>query len=261
MNKTLNILAVGDVVAEAGMEFIQKKLWSIRDKFGADLVILNGENCAKYNGLTCDDADILYASGADVITSGNHIWHKREIFDYLDDKENILRPANYPSDCPGHGYTIYNVNGQRVLCINVLGVVFMESLASPFEVTESILKRENGNYDICVVDIHAEATSEKAAFARYFDGRIDIVFGTHTHVQTADLCLLPGGTAFITDIGMTGVIESVLGVDPKCSIERFLKKMPVRFEPAKGNCRLTGAFFAYDINLKKITDIKLVSEI
>jgi len=260
MGNTVNILAVGDVVSEPGVEFVRKNLWRIRDKYKADIVILNGENSAKYNGMSRDDADILFASGADIITSGNHIWHKREIFEYLEDKESILRPANYPSDCPGHGYTISSVNGYRLLCINVLGVVFMESLTSPFEVTESILKRESGNYDISVVDIHAEATSEKAAFARYFDGRIDIVFGTHTHVQTADNTILPKGTAFITDIGMTGAIDSVLGVDPSCSIERFIRKIPVRFEPASGRCSLKGAFFKYDTVKKCVTETALVSE-
>ncbi|MPN45364.1 2',3'-cyclic-nucleotide 2'-phosphodiesterase [bioreactor metagenome] len=195
-----------------------------------------------------------------MITSGNHILHKRDIYRYLDDKNAILRPANYPGDCPGHGWAIENACGMRILTMNLMGVVFLESLASPFETADAILKSAQGGYDLSILDFHAEATSEKIALARYLDGRVDVIFGTHTHVQTNDACILPGKTGYITDIGMTGVKDSVLGVDSKCSITRFLTKMPVRFDQAEGKCRISGALFSYDTALKQVVSVLAINE-
>lgn len=252
----MKILIIGDIVGCCGTEYLRKNLSSIAKSNNIDMIIANGENAAKNNGLDGSTADVLFSSGIDVITSGNHIWHKYEMQNIIDDYENILRPANYPGECPGNGYVIYNASGVKVLVISVLGTVYLESLACPFETIERILNREDGNYDISIVDIHAEATSEKAALARYFDGKVTAVVGTHTHVQTADERLLPNGTAFITDLGMTGAYESILGVDCERIINKFLTKMPTRFEQAEGNCQFNGVIVDVDNNSYKAKSIE-----
>ncbi|MBE6681817.1 MAG: TIGR00282 family metallophosphoesterase [Ruminococcaceae bacterium] len=242
----MKILIIGDVVGICGTEFLKQNLHSFAKDRQIDMIIANGENAAKNNGLDKETAEMLFASGVDVITSGNHIWHKFEMQNIIDDYENILRPANYPGNCPGNGYVIYNAGGVKVLVISVLGTVYLESLSCPFETVERIINREEGNYDISIVDIHAEATSEKAALARYFDGRLTAVVGTHTHVQTADERLLPNGTAFITDLGMTGAYESILGVNCDRIINKFLTKMPTRFEQAEGECQFNAVILDVD---------------
>ena len=242
----MKILIIGDVVGTCGTEFIRKNLSEFSKNNSIDMIIANGENSAKNNGLDKSSADILFSAGVDVITSGNHIWHKFETQNFIDDYPNILRPANYPGNCPGNGYVIYNAGGVRVLVISVLGTVYLESLTSPFETVERILQREQGAFDISVVDIHAEATSEKAALARYFDGRLTAVVGTHTHVQTADERILPRGTAFITDLGMTGAYESILGVVSERVINKFITKMPTRFEQAEGECQFNAVIIDVD---------------
>ena len=242
----MKILIIGDVVGTCGTEFIRKNLSEFSKNNSIDMIIANGENSAKNNGLDKSSADILFSAGVDVITSGNHIWHKFETQNFIDDYPNILRPANYPGNCPGNGYVIYNEGGVRVLVISVLGTVYLESLTSPFETVERILQREQGAFDISVVDIHAEATSEKAALARYFDGRLTAVVGTHTHVQTADERILPRGTAFITDLGMTGAYESILGVVSERVINKFITKMPTRFEQAEGECQFNAVIIDVD---------------
>lgn len=252
----MKILIIGDVVGNCGTEYLRHNLSHIATKNGVDMIIANGENAAKNNGLDAASAGTLFSSGVDVITSGNHIWHKFEMQNIIDDYENILRPANYPGECPGNGYVIYNAGGVKVLVISVLGTVYLDSFASPFETVERILKREEGNYDVSLVDFHAEATSEKAALARYFDGRLTAVVGTHTHVQTADERLLPMGTAFITDLGMTGAYESILGVDCERIIYKFLTKMPTRFEQAEGNCQFNAVIVEIDNNNYKAKSIE-----
>jgi len=242
----MKILIIGDVVGTCGTEFIRKNLSEFSKNNSIDMIIANGENSAKNNGLDKSSADILFSAGVDVITSGNHIWHKFETQNFIDDYPNILRPANYPGNCPGNGYVIYNADGVRVLVISVLGTVYLESLTSPFETVERILQREQGAFDISVVDIHAEATSEKAALARYFDGCLTAVVGTHTHVQTADERILPRGTAFITDLGMTGAYESILGVVSERVINKFITKMPTRFEQAEGECQFNAVIIDVD---------------
>ena len=252
----MKILIIGDVVGTCGTEYLRRNLSSIASKNSIDMIIANGENAAKNNGLDSVSANILFSSGVDVITSGNHIWHKFEMQNIIDDYVNILRPANYPGECPGNGYVIYNVGGVKVLVISVLGIVYLESLASPFETVDRILKREEGKYDISIVDIHAEATSEKAALARYFDGKLTVVVGTHTHVQTADERILPKGTAFITDLGMTGAYESILGVDIERIINKFLTKMPTRFEQAEGACQFNAVVIDIDNSSFKAKSIE-----
>lgn len=242
----MKILIIGDVVGSCGTEFLKANLHSFAKENSIDMIVANGENAAKNNGLDGATAETLFSAGVDVITSGNHIWHKFEMQNIIDNYENILRPANYPGECPGNGYVIYNACGVKVLVISVLGTVYLESLACPFETVNRILKREEGNFDISIVDFHAEATSEKAALARYFDGRLTAVVGTHTHVQTADERLLPNGTAFITDLGMTGAYESILGVNCDRIINKFLTKMPTRFEQAEGECQFNAVIVEVD---------------
>ena len=255
----MKIMIIGDVVGQCGTEFLKKNLFDISHRHNVDMIIANGENAAKNNGLDKASAEVLFSSGVDVITSGNHIWHKFEMQNIIDDYSNILRPANYPGECPGNGYTVFNASGTRVLVISVLGTVYLESLTSPFETIERILKREEGSYDVSIVDIHAEATSEKAAIARHFDGRITAVVGTHTHVQTADERILPNGTAFITDLGMTGAYESILGVEPERVINKFLTKMPTRFEQADGVCQFNGVIVSVDNTSHKAISIERIN--
>ena len=257
----MRILMIGDVVGTCGTDFLNKNLYSIAKNNNIDMIIANGENASKGNGLDKATADLLFLSGVDVITSGNHIWHKHEMQNIIDEYENILRPANYPPSCPGNGYVIYNASGIRVLVISLIGTVYLESFTSPFETVERILAREDGNFDISVIDFHAEATSEKAALARYFDGKVSAVVGTHTHVQTADERILKGGTAFITDIGMTGGYESILGVKEECILQKFLSKMPVRFEQAEGDCQFNAVIIEFDNNSYKVTSIERIFDV
>lgn len=244
---TIKILAVGDVVRTCGVDYLSGgKLRRLRDALGAGLVIVNGENSSHDNGLSPDSASAILEAGADVITGGNHTLRRKDIVSFLDDHGNVLRPANYPADAPGYGYTITECCGSRVLVISLLGTTFMEPLDSPFKTADRILSEAAGRYDFALVDIHGEATSEKLTLARYLDGRAAAVFGTHTHVPTADIQVLPGGTGYITDLGMTGSTEGILGVKTESVLHKFLKRTPVYFEPAAGRCAGQGALFAID---------------
>jgi len=243
----LKILALGDVIGPGGVEYLSKgKLRRMRETLGADFVIVNGENSAPSNGLSPESAEALFEAGADIITGGNHTFKKKNIYDYLDNHKFALRPANYPSDAPGDGYVIADCMGWRILCINLLGTTFMDSMDSPFKVAKKILSDNRGHYDISLIDIHAEATSEKMCLARYLDGEVSAVFGTHTHVQTSDAQVLPAGTGYITDLGMTGSMNGVLGVKTECIIHKFTVRTPVYFENAQGNYKASGALFTVD---------------
>jgi len=234
----MNILAVGDVVGTPGCDFLRQHLPALKKLYNIDLCIVNGENSADGNGITPGSATHILTSGADVITTGNHVFRRHEIYDYLDDTPHVLRPANYPDSAPGHGYYIIDTGRVQVCVINLMGTVYLDSLASPFFVIDDILSKIGRS--IVIVDFHAEATSEKKALGYYLDGRVAAVYGTHTHVQTADEQILPRGTGYITDIGMTGPSVSVLGVDPQLAIKRFVTKMPVKFQNAPGPCALCG---------------------
>ena len=222
----MKILAVGDVVGTAGLDYLASKLWNIRNTHGIDFCVVNGENATDISGVSRNDALKIFDAGADVITLGNHTWGRRDLYDLLDENESIIRPANYPAGCPGSGYIIARVSGYRILCMNLIGTVNLPAEACPFRTADAILDRENGSYDIALVDFHAEATSEKIAMGRYLDGRVSAVFGTHTHVQTADEQILPNGTAYITDLGMTGPMNGVLGVSYDIIISKILTHMP-----------------------------------
>lgn len=257
----MRILTIGDVVGPAGVDFLQKNLYDIQKKYLVDMIIANGENAAFGNGLDVETSERIFASGVDVITSGNHIWNKHEMQKRIDDFPNILRPANYPSTCPGNPYVIFNASGNKVLVISLLGNVYMDSYSSPFETVNRILNRENGNYDYCVIDFHAEATSEKCALAKYFDGKVTAVVGTHTHVQTADARVLTGGTAFITDLGMTAAHDSILGIKNEIIIEKFLTKMPIRFVQEEGAIQFNAAVIETTNDGVKAKSIQSIYEI
>ncbi len=246
------ILAIGDIVGPQAIEALGGWLRNYKSQQGIDLAVVNGENASVGNGIDVNSAKAILDAGADVITTGNHVWHKREIRSFLDDSPQIVRPANYPDAVPGVGYTVVDAGGYRCLVINVLGTTFMEPLSCPFATVERILDRQSGRYDFAVLDIHAEATAEKIALASYFDGRIAVIFGTHTHVQTADERILPKGSGFITDLGMTGPTDSALGVKLECVIEKLTTHLPVRFELAEGPVEICGALFIYDLDLGRV---------
>ena len=253
------ILAIGDVVGPEAVRYIGEKLWAFRRENGINMVVCNAENSAPGNGLDIQSADALLSSGCDVLTGGNHIFRRREIRNYLEDSTNVIRPANYPVGTCGNGYTVADIDGYRVLVMNVLGTIYLEPLACPFGTVERILEREAGNYDFAVLDIHAEATSEKIAMARYFDGRINVIFGTHTHVPTADTMILPHGSGYVTDLGMSGSPDGVLGVRADIIIEKLRTKMPVKFELAEGTTEVQAVMFALDTMSGRVTDVQRVA--
>ena len=252
----MKILAIGDVVGNDGALYLEQKLRAFKGQNGIDFTIVNGENSAKFNGIDSYSADIIFSAGADVITTGNHVFRIPSFGEYMDTSAFVLRPANYPKHCSGKGYGIYDCGFKRILVINALGRINTEPADSPFDVIDEILEKEKGNYHIAVLDVHAEATSEKAALARYFDGRIQIVFGTHTHVQTNDAQILPNGTAFITDIGMCGPTDSILGIESQIIINRLRLHSPRKFEFAKGEITAYGAVFTVTDN--KVCDIQAI---
>lgn len=255
----MKILAIGDVVGNRGIEYLSARLWSVRRSLGADLCIVNGENASDIIGLSRPDAVRILDAGADVITLGNHSFGRRDLYPLLDDTESIIRPSNFAPGNPGIGSTVVRVGGCRVLCVSLIGTVNMMPEASPFHEADRILERERGNYDVSVVDFHAEATSEKIALGRYLDGRVSVVFGTHTHVQTADEEIFPGGTAYITDIGMTGPVNGVIGVDAGISIRRLMTHMPEHFKVADGPIKARGAVFEVDEQTGKAKSVKRIS--
>ena len=240
----LNILAVGDVVGEGGQDILARRLMELRDQTGAHLAVVNGENASGV-GITPAQARRMLDAGADVITLGNHTWNRIQIGDFLDKEPRILRPANYAGRVPGRGMGIYPCRGYRVAVLNLMGRVELNpNLDSPFKGASRLLRE--GEYDLAAVDFHAEATSEKGAMGWYLDGKVQALWGTHTHVPTADERVCPRGTGYITDLGMTGSIESVLGIDPRQSVEGFLGGLPGRYRAPEGPAKLQGAIFTLD---------------
>ncbi len=254
----MKILALGDIVGMKSVDYLRDKLWSFREKNKIDFTVANGENASDIHGVGLADAEAILDSGVDLITLGNHTFGRRDICSLLSDSDVVIRPANYPPLAPGGGYTTLNVLGYKILAINIMGTALMESLACPFATVDRILDRESGNYDFAIMDIHAEATSEKIALARYFDGRISVMFGTHTHVTTADEQILPNGSGYITDLGMCGPTNGVIGTDASCVIEKMRTKMPVRFKVADGEITAHGAIFELDETSGKVTSVKRV---
>lgn len=252
----MRIFAIGDVVGEIGCAYVAEKLRDFKRREAVDYVVANGENSAYGNGITPKSAKSLFDAGVDVITTGNHVWARREIYEYIDENPYVIRPANYPDTAPGRGYCVLDTPRARLCVANIIGVVFMDSLESPFAAADRIMREAAA--DMYVFDFHAEATSEKKALGHYLDGRAAAVFGTHTHVQTADECILPGGTAYITDIGMTGPDDSVLGMKKESAIMRFITKMPHRFECAAGSCSMWGVLMDFDDRTRKAVAISRI---
>jgi len=250
----MNIMAIGDVVGSIGCHFLRDHLPQLKKYKGIDLVIVNGENSADGNGITPTSAQFLFDSGADVITTGNHCFRRKESYELYDSCESLLRPANLPSSAPGRGLCVVDMGRIQVGVINLMGVVYMESLDSPFDVADRLLS--GGVPKITLVDFHAEATGEKRSLGYYLDGRVSAVFGTHTHVQTADNEVLPNGTGYLSDLGMTGPINSVLGVKSELVIQKMRTKMPVRFDIADGKCKMECAIFQIDENTGKTISVE-----
>ena len=255
----MKILALGDVTDPKAIAYLKDKLWKFRAENKIDFTVINAENSNFIFGASAEQANELLSAGADVLTGGNHTMQNRLIFSSLDDSDRILRPINYPSMTPGNGYTILDCSGYKILVINALGKLHIEPvLDPPIESIERVLQREDGNYDISILDFHAETTGEKGIIGRYFDGRINIVFGTHTHVPTSDARVLPNGTAFISDIGMCGAVDSILGIDPACVIEKYLTGMPIRYMNASGDIEAQGVIFTINESTKKIESIEQI---
>ena len=243
----LHILAVGDVVSERGLDCLHHHLRALKKEHDIHFTVVNGENAAGL-GLLPRHADEIFDAGADVITLGNHTWSRLQIADYLDQNPYILRPANFAPNLPGRGFGVFEgPQGLRIGVLNLMGRFELDSnLSSPFEKADRILAGEGKDADVMLVDFHAEATSEKAAMAHYLDGRVSAVWGTHTHVQTSAARILRRGTGFITDLGMTGPADSVIGIKPEQSIGKFLGDVPRRYDCAPGPCKLEGALFELD---------------
>ena len=241
--KPFKILALGDVCGPEATKFLCKRLWSIRRQYGVDMVVVNGENSAEPNGIDKESAISLFESGVDVITTGNHVYRKSSVFSYLDDEENIIRPLNFPSTNPGHGSVVIKIDGVRVLCMNVMGSAYMDASGCPFDAIEKELSKRAGEYDFALLDIHAESTGEKKAIAYNFSDKIAVCFGTHTHVQTNDPQILNGKCAYITDLGMCGAADSILGVKKEAVIHKMKTKMLSRFDFASGEMTVEGAVF------------------
>jgi metallophosphoesterase (TIGR00282 family) len=241
----MNVLMIGDVFGEPGRTALATLLPRLREEHRVDFTVVNVENAAAGSGVTPQIARSILEQGVDVMTSGNHIFRK-EITDYISRENLLLRPANYPPGTPGVGHVTVKAGPHRVTVINLMGRVFMDPIDCPFRKADQILTEVARDTPIILVDMHAEATSESVAMGWYLDGRVSAVVGTHRHVQTADERILPGGTAYITDLGMTGPVDSVIGVDKKLILHRFLTQMPIRFEPAKGPAALSGVLITID---------------
>jgi len=246
----MRILFFGDIVGKPGRQALKELLPALRREHAADVVIANGENASGGIGLTAETLRELLGMGIDILTTGNHVWKHRDLYGVLDKEPRLLRPANYPAGAPGRGLGVYDLpGGYRLAVLNLCGTTYMDPLDCPFRTAETLLARleaEEGHPVVRLVDFHAEATSEKKALGWFLDGRVSAVIGTHTHVQTADAMLLPGGTGYLTDAGMCGVEASVLGMDHKVIVDRFLTRLPQRFRPATGRGSLNGVLLDVD---------------
>jgi len=254
------ILFIGDIVGKAGRHTVKTLVPQLKREYAAHLVVANGENAAGGFGLTAAIAEELFALGIDVLTSGNHIWQQKDILDYIVKQPRLIRPLNCSPDAPGGGSCLVTAsNGVRVAVINLLGRVFLDGYNCPFRTIMSEVERLRDEKALLLVDFHAEATAEKRALGWYLDGQVSAVVGTHTHVQTADEQILPKGTAYITDVGMTGAMDSVIGVKKELAIQKFLTAMPVRFEAAEAKPELNGVVMTFDYEARRAVNIERVS--
>lgn len=253
----MRVMILGDVVGRPARRAVRDLVPALIEKEAIDLTIANAENAAGGMGVDIKSAKELLSSGIQVLTSGNHIWKKKEIYPFLDDQESLIRPANFPAGAPGKGWCLWQGNGLRALIINLQGRVFMPNhVEDPFRCVDHILKQQGANSRVVIVDMHAEATSEKYAMGWYLDGRASTVYGTHTHVQTADERILPAGTAYITDVGMCGPLDSVIGMEKETVIQGFITQLPRQFEVAQDNVVLQGIIVNVDETTGQAREIR-----
>lgn len=255
----MRLLMIGDIVGRPGRQAVKDNIAGLVREFKVDITIANGENAAGGNGLTREVGRELLAMGIDVITMGNHVWNHKEIFNYIVQEKRIVRPANYPPGAPGSGVNVFIAgNGASVAVMNMSGRVFMPEMDCPFRKVDEMLASLDKQVQVILLDFHAEASSEKVAMGWYLDGRVSAVCGTHTHVQTADERILPGGTAYITDVGMTGPRDSVIGVKKELVIEKFLTQLPRRFEVANSSYQLNAVLVEVDDSNGRAVDIRRI---
>lgn len=254
----MRVLFIGDIVGNPGRKAAKEIITSIKKELPFDYCIANGENAAGGSGITYVVAQELYKIGVNAITMGNHTWSKKEVINFIDSDKNIVRPANFPAELPGKGSTI--IEG-KLGVVNVLGRVYMDSVDCPFKAVEREVEYLKSFVKVVIVDIHAEATSEKCAMAWHMDGRVSAVIGTHTHVQTADERILPCGTSFISDVGMTGPYDGIIGVEKHLILEKFLTHMPVKFEVAKGNVQFNAVHLNIDEKTGRTNEIQRISKV
>jgi len=256
----LKVLLIGDITGSPGRNILGEKLHALQKKESIDFTIANAENAAGGSGITPAIANELFSYNIDVLTSGDHIWRKKEIVEFIARENRVLRPANYPDDAPGQGFCIYESrSGEKIGVVNLLGRVFMQPIDCPFRKVAECIEQISSITKTIFVDMHAEATSEKVALGWYLDGKVSCIYGTHTHVQTADEKILPHNTAYITDIGMTGPFDSVIGRNKEQILERFITQMPTRFEMADKDVRINGAIVDVDTDTGHATSIKRIN--
>ena len=257
----MNILVIGDIVGTPGMEALRRNISKLKQEFNIDFTIANGENSADGMGITLKILKDMYALGVDVVTMGNHTWGKKEIFSFIDDEDRLIRPANYTKGICGKGYTILPCKNLKIGVMNLIGRVDTGgSYDSPFEVAdEEIEKMKKDGADIIIIDFHAEATAEKKALAYYLKDKVNILFGTHTHVQTNDDTIYESGMGYITDVGMTGPKDSIIGMVPEAALKRFLTQIPERYACATGEPMLNAVVFEFDENNKRVIKIDKIS--
>ncbi|WP_087972838.1 TIGR00282 family metallophosphoesterase [Oceanobacillus rekensis] len=255
----MKILFIGDVVGSPGRDMVQEYLPKLKEKYRPNMTIINGENAAAGKGITEKIYKQFLEWGAQAITMGNHTWDKREIFEFIDDAKYMIRPANFPENNPGKGIVYININGAEVAVINLQGRTFLPAVDDPFQKADQLIEEAKKRTNMIFVDFHGEATSEKQAMGWYLDGRVSAVVGTHTHTQTADERILLNGTAYISDVGMTGPYDGILGVDREAVIKRFLTSLPVRFETTKqGRTQLNGVMVTIESNTGKASKIERI---
>ena len=256
----MRILALGDIIAPAAVDFLAANLWEYRCRMKIDFVVANGENASFLGGIAADAAEKLLLGGVDVLTGGNHSLQSRSVFSLHEEEERVLRPINYPTDVPGRGYTIAEAGGVRVLVMNAMGTALIEPvLDNPIPYIRRALAREAGAYDVALLDLHAEATGEKLAVAHIFDGQFAAIFGTHTHVPTADTQILPGGTGYVTDLGATAPTGGILGVKTEVICARAERRLPAPYQVAHGPVRAEGLLFDIDPAKNRCTALRRVT--
>lgn len=256
----MKILVIGDVTSPEGVEHLKRNLWKFREENKIDFCVVNGENASFITGISPELCEVLLRAGADCITGGNHTLRNKRAYTYLDDTREMLRPVNFGDGAPGRGYTILDCLGYRMLVINAMGRVHIEPvLDSPFNAIDEVLRTEAGRYDFAILDFHAEATGEKMAVGYAYDGKINIIFGTHTHVPTADETILPNGTGYISDVGMCGESGGILGMDADTVVLRMRSSLPHNFKVASGKCVAAGAIFTLDTSSGRVTDVTRIT--